>query len=99
MIPNQWYAVLESNEVLAGGGRRDALREPLVFWRTPAVTPSACATLPHRGAALSIGRCSRAIECPFHGFTSIRRAAAPSFRPTGGRPKCEGIPGGGLHGA
>jgi phenylpropionate dioxygenase-like ring-hydroxylating dioxygenase large terminal subunit len=72
MIPNQWYAVLESNEVPRGrpvGVTR--FGEPLVFWRTPAGDPvclrDAC---PHRGAALSIGRLQQgAIECPFHGFT------------------------------
>lgn len=72
MIPNQWYAVLESNEVPRGrpvGVTR--FGERLVFWRTPAGDPiclrDAC---PHRGAALSIGRLQEgAIECPFHGLT------------------------------
>ena len=72
MIPNQWYAVLESNEVPRGrpvGVTR--FGERLVFWRTPAGDPvclrDAC---PHRGAALSIGRLRQeAIECPFHGLT------------------------------
>ena len=72
MIPNQWYAVLESNEVPRGrpvGVTR--FGERLVFWRTaggdPVCLRDAC---PHRGAALSIGRLKQeAIECPFHGLT------------------------------
>jgi len=72
MIPDQWYAVLESQEVPWGrpvGVTR--FGEPLVFWRTangdPVCMRDAC---PHRGAALSVGRLGQdCIECPFHGFT------------------------------
>jgi phenylpropionate dioxygenase-like ring-hydroxylating dioxygenase large terminal subunit len=71
MIPNQWYAVLESAEVPAGkvvGVTR--MGEKLVFWRDGTGKVSclrdAC---PHRGVALSAGRVLEgAIECPFHAF-------------------------------
>jgi len=71
MIPNQWYAVLESVEVPAGqvvGVTR--MGEKLVFWRDAAGHVSclrdAC---PHRGVALSAGKLLEGtIECPFHGF-------------------------------
>ncbi|MCX6072528.1 MAG: aromatic ring-hydroxylating dioxygenase subunit alpha, partial [Chloroflexi bacterium] len=72
MIPNQWYAVLESNEVPRGrpvGVTR--LGERLVFWRTSAGDPVCLRDVcPHRGAALSLGRLQHnTIGCPFHGFT------------------------------
>lgn len=71
MIPNQWYAVLESDEVPAGKAV-SALRmgEKLVFWRD---APGKVACLhdrcPHRGVSLSLGRVQgECVECPFHGF-------------------------------
>jgi phenylpropionate dioxygenase-like ring-hydroxylating dioxygenase large terminal subunit len=72
MIPDQWYAVLESREVKQGkpvGVTR--LGEKLVFWRDEtgqvACLQDRCA---HRGAALSAGRVvENELECPFHGFT------------------------------
>ncbi|HTX90821.1 MAG TPA: aromatic ring-hydroxylating dioxygenase subunit alpha [Anaerolineales bacterium] len=71
MIPNQWYAILESQEVRKGkpvGVTR--MGEQLVAWRdsrgTVTVMVDRC---PHRGVALSagalIGDC---VQCPFHGF-------------------------------
>jgi phenylpropionate dioxygenase-like ring-hydroxylating dioxygenase large terminal subunit len=71
MIPNRWYAVLESREVRAGsllGVTR--MGERLVFARDASgramCLRDRCA---HRGAALSLGRlCGDQVECPFHGF-------------------------------
>lgn len=72
MIPNQWYAVLESRELPRSrpvGVTR--LGEQLVFWRTSSGDPVCLRDVcPHRGAALSLGRLDHdAIECPFHGLT------------------------------
>jgi len=71
MISNQWYAILESNEVKMGkilGVTR--MGEKLVVWRNyrgeASVMSDKC---PHRGAALSIGKLiENCIQCPFHGF-------------------------------
>jgi len=71
MIPDQWYAVLESGEVRGGrlvGVTR--MGERLVFWRTKGggivCMRDKCA---HRGAALSGGKIEGdRIECPFHGL-------------------------------
>jgi phenylpropionate dioxygenase-like ring-hydroxylating dioxygenase large terminal subunit len=71
MIPNQWYAILESNEI-----KRDKIvgvtrmGEKMVAWRNPkgelSVMVDKC---PHRGVALSVGKLSGdCIQCPFHGF-------------------------------
>jgi phenylpropionate dioxygenase-like ring-hydroxylating dioxygenase large terminal subunit len=71
MIRNQWYAVLESNEVRQNkpvGVLR--MGERLVFWRD-AQGKIACLSdqCPHRGVALSLGRVQgECLECPFHGF-------------------------------
>jgi phenylpropionate dioxygenase-like ring-hydroxylating dioxygenase large terminal subunit len=58
LIPDLWYAVLESSEVPAGkpvGARR--LGESLVFWRDGdgqiVVMKDRC---PHRSSQLSLGR-------------------------------------------
>lgn len=83
MIPNQWYAVLESDQVPVGrpvGVMR--LGEKLVFWRD-AQGKLACLhdRCPHRGASLSLGRVQQdCVECPFHGF---------QFDPSGG---CRYVP-------
>jgi phenylpropionate dioxygenase-like ring-hydroxylating dioxygenase large terminal subunit len=71
MIPNQWYAILESNEVkkskLVGVTR---MGEKLVAWRDNhgkvTVMVDRC---PHRGVALSVGKLiGDCVQCPFHGF-------------------------------
>ena len=71
MIPNQWYAILESNEIKKGriiGVTR--MGEKLVAWRNSqgelAVMLDKC---PHRGVAFSVGKLiGNCIQCPFHGF-------------------------------
>ncbi len=71
MIPNQWYAILESNEIKKGqiiGVTR--MGEKMVAWRNAkgelAVMSDQC---PHRGVALSAGKLTGdCIQCPFHGF-------------------------------
>ena len=71
MIPNQWYAVLESRELGPGRPlRATRLGEKLVFWRDsqnqPICFEDCC---PHRGAALSQGQILHdRLACPFHGF-------------------------------
>ncbi len=71
MIPNLWYAILDSKELKPGkalGTRR--LGENLVLWRTPdgqiACLQDQCL---HRGASLSAGKLiEHKIQCPFHGL-------------------------------
>lgn len=70
MIRNQWYVVLESNEVKARPIGVTRLGEKLVFWRDPAGRVR-CAVdrCPHRGVALSAGKTQAGnLQCPFHGF-------------------------------
>ncbi len=71
MIPNQWYAILESNEIKKGkiiGVTR--MGEKLVVWRNAKGELSVMADkCPHRGVALSVGKLTGdCIQCPFHGF-------------------------------
>jgi phenylpropionate dioxygenase-like ring-hydroxylating dioxygenase large terminal subunit len=71
MIRNQWYAVLDSNEVKTGkpvGVTR--LGEKLVFWRGTGGRVSCLRNeCPHRGVALSTGKVIEdRLQCPFHGF-------------------------------
>ena len=71
MIPNQWYIILESNELKPNrvmGLRR--MGEQMVLWRDADGKVACLAdTCPHRGAALSIGKVEDSqIQCPFHGF-------------------------------
>ena len=70
MIRNQWYVVLESNEV----GNRPIgvtrLGEKMVFWRDGSGhVQAAVDRCPHRGVALSAGKIEADhLQCPFHGF-------------------------------
>ncbi len=98
MIPNQWYAVLDSNEVPKGktiGVTR--MGEKLVFWRDAQGKVSclrdAC---PHRGVALSTGKVlGDHVQCPFHGFefdTSGRCVLIPANGRNGPiSPRDEGV--------
>lgn len=87
MIPNQWYAILESDEVKKGrpvGMTR--MGEKMVAWRESGdqvtVMSDQC---PHRGAALSQGKIRRdRIQCPFHGF-EFDRSGACRLVPANGR--------------
>ena len=71
MIPNQWYAVLDSKELPRGklvGATR--FGEKLVFYRDKSGNPvclfDRCC---HRGASLSYGKLKGDhIQCPFHGL-------------------------------
>lgn len=71
MIPNQWYAILESNEIKKGKITSvTRMGEKLVAWRDGhgqvAVMSDKC---PHRGVAFSTGKLiGNCIQCPFHGF-------------------------------
>jgi phenylpropionate dioxygenase-like ring-hydroxylating dioxygenase large terminal subunit len=71
VIPNRWYAILETSEVKPGrpvGVTR--LGEKLVVWRDAQGKVSCLRDrCPHRGAALSAGHIvGNHLECPFHGF-------------------------------
>jgi len=93
MIKNQWYVVLESNEIKKGaplGVTR--MGEKLVFWRLPdgklVCMRDQC---PHLGAALHQGRVQgEKIACPFHGFEFDASGACrylPAFGQNGAIPK------------
>lgn len=72
MIKNQWYGILDSNEIkknkLTGVTR---MGEKLVLWRDEAgdikcIFDQCC----HRGASLSAGTLVHdTVKCPFHGFS------------------------------
>jgi phenylpropionate dioxygenase-like ring-hydroxylating dioxygenase large terminal subunit len=87
MIPNQWYAILESNEVKKGrpvGFTR--MGEKIVAWRDGkgqlSVMSDQC---PHRGVALSVGKLKGdCIQCPFHGF-EYDTSGACTLIPANGR--------------
>lgn len=88
MIRNQWYVVLESNEVGKHPVGVTRLGEKLVFWRDSNGKVSAAVDrCPHRGVALSTGMIEHGhLQCPFHGF---------EYDPTG---KCVLIPANGRKG-
>lgn len=93
LIPNIWYAVLESREVPSGrpvGFKR--LGEELVFWRDSfgkvAVMRDLC---PHRQSKLSPGKIVDGnLQCHFHGFQYDREGACqliPANGRNGAKPK------------
>ena len=93
MIPNMWYAVLESQEVKPGKlAAFKRLGEDLVFWRDPqgqiVVMRDLC---PHRLAKLSPGKLVNGnIQCHFHGFQFDRTGTCqlvPANGRTGPKPK------------
>lgn len=88
MIRNQWYVVLESDEVKEQPVGVTRLGEKMVFWRGADDRISAAADhCPHRGVALSAGTVSEGnLQCPFHGF---------EFDPSG---KCVLVPANGRGG-
>jgi phenylpropionate dioxygenase-like ring-hydroxylating dioxygenase large terminal subunit len=70
MIPNQWYAVMESNQVKDRPVGVTRMGEKLVLWRGDGgkvwCLRDKC---PHRGVELSKGQVVHGqIRCPFHGF-------------------------------
>ena len=87
LIPNMWYAVLDSGEVPAGkpvGFKR--LGEELVFWRDSggkvAVMHDLC---PHRQSKLSPGKIVDGnLQCHFHGF-QYNRDGVCQLIPANGR--------------
>ncbi|MBE0696532.1 MAG: aromatic ring-hydroxylating dioxygenase subunit alpha [Anaerolineaceae bacterium] len=71
MIRNQWYIILESNEVRSGrpiGVTR--MGEKMVLWRSPEGKITCMVDrCPHLGAQLSQGKlCGDRLACPFHAF-------------------------------
>ena len=78
MIPNQWYAILESKEVKRGKVTAvTRMGEKLIAWRDGrdhiTVMSDKC---PHRGVALSAGKIvNDCIQCPFHAFEFDRNGA------------------------
>lgn len=87
MIPNLWYAILQSSEVRPGKPRAfRRLNEDLVVWRNRqgkvVIMGDRC---PHRGAKLSIGRLvNDHLQCRFHGFAFDASGACQSI-PANGR--------------
>lgn len=70
MIRDQWYILLESNEVRKQPIGVTRMGEKLVFWRDASGSVS-CAVdrCPHRGVQLSEGEVLEDhLQCPFHGF-------------------------------
>ncbi len=87
MIRNQWYAVLESNQVkprkVIGVTR---MAEKLVLWRDAAGKLGCLVDqCPHRGVALSLGKVNgECMQCPFHGFEYDSQGACTMI-PANGR--------------
>ncbi|NLI20945.1 MAG: aromatic ring-hydroxylating dioxygenase subunit alpha [Clostridiales bacterium] len=87
MIENQWYAILPSKEVRAGGltaVRR--LNLDLVLFRTQAGALGCVVDqCTHRGAALSAGKVTGdCVRCPFHGL-QFDPAGVCRFIPANGK--------------
>ena len=95
MIRNQWYVVLESNEVKSSPIGVTRLGENLVFWRDASGKISAAVDqCPHRGVALSVGKIkSDQLQCPFHGF-EFESSGKCTLIPANGR---EGVVPNALH--
>ncbi len=92
MIPNQWYAVLESQQVSKGqivGVVR--LGEKLAFWRTKdGMVHCIVDKCIHRGVQLSKGRIiNQHLECPFHGFQYDETGAVKIIPARGKKAKVE----------
>nr|ADZ25004.1 Rieske (2Fe-2S) domain-containing protein [Sorangium cellulosum] len=70
MIPNEWYAVLESHRVRRDPVGLKRLGQDIVLWRQSSGNVACLIDrCPHRGAKLSVGRVAQGcIECPYHGF-------------------------------
>ncbi len=70
MIPNYWYAIIESKKVKQKPVSIKRMAEDLVLWREVNGNVICMADrCPHRGAALSLGKVKGScIECPYHGF-------------------------------
>jgi phenylpropionate dioxygenase-like ring-hydroxylating dioxygenase large terminal subunit len=71
MIPNQWYVVLDSNQVKGKPVGVTRMGEKLVFWRDDQGRLSCLRDrCVHRGAQLCKGRLvsNGRLQCPFHGF-------------------------------
>ncbi len=70
VIPNRWYAVLESRKLGAEPRAIQRFDENLVLWRDRAGEAVAMIDrCPHRAVALSSGRVvAGELECPYHGF-------------------------------
>ncbi len=93
MIPNMWYAILDSKEVKPGRPYAfKRLNEDLVFWRDKqgdiVVMRDRC---PHRSSKLSPGKLVDGnIQCHFHGFQYDRHGACqliPANGRNGPKPK------------
>ncbi len=93
MIADQWYGVLESEEVNSTKPIAfKRLNENLVFWRDSAGQVFAMRDVcPHRQAKLSAGKViGDNIQCPFHGFEFNGQGACqliPANGKNGPRPK------------
>lgn len=70
MIRNQWYVLLESDEVKSKPVGVTRMGEKMVFWRDSAgKVHCAIDKCPHRGVQLSLGAVvDDHLQCPFHGF-------------------------------
>ncbi len=70
MIRNQWYVLLESDEVGKKPSGVTRMGEKMVFWRdTSGKVHCALDKCPHRGVELSLGAIvDDHLQCPFHGF-------------------------------
>ena len=70
MIRNQWYVLLESDQVRDKPIGVTRMGEKMVFWRDSAgKVHAAVDKCPHRGVQLSLGAVmDNHLQCPFHGF-------------------------------